>query len=258
MSSGVSGIVLAAGSSSRFRADSREQGRLGDIKQLIELDGRPLVRWVVDAALGSRLSQLIVVLGHASERVARTLDGLEVLMIDNPNYRLGQSTSVITGLAQVAPEARAVMFLPADQPLVSSRLVDRLIAAYLAGGKIVVPVHRGRRGAPVLFDRVFFPELERLEGDAGGRKLLPRHAARIVEVEVEDPAELADVDTPEDLRRMVNLLRNAERGRTPRGHRAAPEPPTRSERDAGCDRESTPRPAGAGCRARPANGGPCQ
>ena len=198
--SAVSGVVLAAGTSSRFGRDGTKGRQRGHIKQLFELDGRPLVRRVVEAALGSQLAEVIVVLGHASERVAQILNGLEVQRVDNPNFSLGQSTSVVAGLAHVTHEAAAAMFLPADQPLLSSRLIDRLIDAYHAGSRIVVPVHKGQRGAPVIFDRAFFGELERLEGDAGGRQLMPRHPGQIAEIEVDDPLELADIDTRADLR----------------------------------------------------------
>ncbi len=190
-----SGVILAAGTSSRFAGASEP-------KQLLELDGRPLLRRVAEAALGSRLAEVVAVLGHAADRVAGALSGLEVRTVENPDYRRGQSTSVRAGLASVAPAARAVLFLPADQPLVSSRLIDRLIETWEAGAGIAVPVCAGERGAPVLFDRAFFAELAALEGDAGGRRLLPRHPDEIVEVEVEDPAELADVDTVDDLRRL--------------------------------------------------------
>ncbi len=196
--SGVTGVVLAAGTSSRLGQKIP--------KQLFELDGRPLLRWVAEAALGSRLSEVVVVLGHAAEGVAGALAGLGAATILNPDYRQGQSTSVRAGLTAVAADAGAALFMPADQPLVSSRLIDRLIDAHDAGAEIVVPTHAGRRGAPVLFARGFFAELAELTGDAGGRKLLPRHRSRIVEVEVEDPLELADVDTEEDLRRLQEAL----------------------------------------------------
>ena len=201
----MSGVVLAAGTSSRFGG--------GLVKQLLELGGRPLARWVVEAALGSRLAEVVVVLGHAAARVEAALDGLAVTTTLNPDYRRGQSTSVRAGLARVAPGARAALFMPADQPLLSSRLIDRLIDAYAAASRapddrpIVVPVEGARRGAPVLFDRGYFDPLAALDGDAGGRRLLPLHEARIVEVAVGDPLELADVDTEADLRRLAARVR---------------------------------------------------
>ena len=204
MSSAISGVVLAAGTSSRFAAKVP--------KQLLELDGRPLVRWVATAALGSRLTEVVAVLGHQATRVGAALEGLAVKAVENPDYARGQSTSVRAGLAAVTPRARAALFVPADQPLLSSRLIDRLIDAYHDAARrgreapIVVPAHRGRRGAPVLFDRSYFAELAALEGDAGGRRLLPRHRSRILEVEVADALELEDTDTAADLARLKGLL----------------------------------------------------
>ncbi len=191
----VAGIVLAAGAPSRLAGEMP--------KQLLELGGRPLVWRAAETALAARLDEVVVVLGHAARRVATALGGLDVRTVTNPDFERGQSTSVRAGLAAVAPETRAALFLPADQPLVTSRLINRLIEAWTSGaGVIAVPACQGRRGAPVLFDRAFFGELAQLEGDAGGRKLLPKHADSIVEVEVDDPLELADVDTEEDLRRL--------------------------------------------------------
>ncbi len=203
----VSGIVLAAGTSSRLAGELP--------KQLLELDGRPLLRRVATAALDSNLAEVVVVLGHAARRVATAIAGLEVKIAENPDFRHGQSTSVRAGLAEIAPDASAAMFLPADQPLLSSRLIDRMIEVYedrsrRDGDWIVVPTCAGQRGAPVLFGRAFFDELAGLEGDAGGRRLLPRHRSRIVEVEVGDAMGLADVDTEADLKQLEQLLNDRE------------------------------------------------
>ncbi len=195
----VAGIVLAAGTSSRLAGTVP--------KQLLEIGGRPLLRRAAQAALASRLAEVVVVLGHASRKVAAALEGLDVRTVENPDFRHGQSTSVRAGLAAVAPGAQAALFLPADQPWVTGRLIDRLIDEWApVDGAIVVPTWQGRRGAPVLFDRALFGELAALEGDVGGRVLLHLHASRVVEVEVDDPLVLADVDTEEDLKRLEALL----------------------------------------------------
>ena len=191
----VSGIVLAAGVSTRMGGAVP--------KQLLELEGEPLVRRVAKAALASRLAEVVVVLGHRAPSVADALAGLEVRTVVNPDFRQGQSTSVRAGLAAISSDARAVVVMPADQPLLSPALIDRLLDAFAASaGRIVLPVCRGRRGAPVLFDRSLFFELEKLEGDTGGRAVLPRYRQEVHELRVEDPLELADVDTEEDLRRL--------------------------------------------------------
>ncbi|MEM7352377.1 MAG: nucleotidyltransferase family protein, partial [Acidobacteriota bacterium] len=191
----VAGIVLAAGSSTRFAGDRP--------KQLLELKGEPFVRRVAQAALAADLHPVIVVLGHAAEDVSTTLHGLDVRQVVNPDYTQGQSTSVRAGLTQVTDGSHAAIFLPADQPLLSSTLIGRLVATYRrTGAPIVVPTHGSRRGAPVLFDHALFGELEQLKGDTGGRAVLPRYASELVEVEVDDPRELADVDNESDLQRL--------------------------------------------------------
>lgn len=191
----VAGVVLAAGRSERFTGARS--------KLLAELGGGSLVRRVVGAACGSRLSQVLVVLGHAADDVRRALAGLDVEWVDNPAYGEGQSTSVRAGIARVSPAARAALFLPADQPLISSQLIDRLIAAYAESGRrIVRPRAAGRPGAPVLWERSLFAALAAVEGDEGGRQLLGRFGGEVLELEVEDPRELEDVDTAEDLERL--------------------------------------------------------
>ncbi len=188
----IAGVVLAAGPSRRF----------GDRppKQLALVGGEPMVRRVARRACESRLSEVVVVLGFACGEIERSLEGLLVRTVKNPEYRRGQSTSVRVGLAAVAERAEAVVFLPADQPHLTTDVIDAILDRYTAtGAAIVVPVHEGSRGAPVLMDRTLFGELEGLEGDSGGRQLFLAHEASIVEVPLESDRPLRDVDTPEDL-----------------------------------------------------------
>ncbi len=195
MSSGIAGIILAAGQSSRFGAP----------KQLHDFAGEPLVRRIARIALASRLAQVRVVIGPHSAAMRQALEGLALQIVENPFFAEGQSTSVRVGLEDL--DATAALFLPVDQPFLDPSLLHRLIAAHEHGsGRIIVPRSGSRRGAPVLFDRAFFPELRALEGDVGGRVLLRRHAAEIHEIEVENPLELTDIDTPEDLRRLERAL----------------------------------------------------
>ena len=191
----VSGVLLAAGASRRFGADLP--------KQLWPVAGEALVRRVARRALGSRLSEVIVVVGHQADRVTAALAGLPVRIVENAAHSSGQASSVRAGLEAVSGAASGSLFLPVDQPHLDSRLIDGLIELFEAtGGPIVVPTFGGARGAPVLFARSLFPELERLEGDAGGRRLFPLHADEIIELPLADSAALKDVDTPEDRQRL--------------------------------------------------------
>jgi len=188
----VSGVVLAAGASRRLPGDLP--------KQLLEWRGEPLVRRVARQARASRLAEVLVVIGHRGDAVRQALAGLDVGIVENPSYAEGQSTSVVAGLTALTASSRAAIFIPADMPNLEAPLFDRLIAAWEeSDAPIVLPSHRGRRGAPVLFDRRLFAQLAAIRGDEGGRQLFPAHEAEIVEVEVESAEALRDVDSEEDL-----------------------------------------------------------
>lgn len=189
----VWGVLLAAGKSVRLGE--------GRVKQLLPFHGEPLVRRTARTALASHLSELVVVVGYAGDAVREALAGLDVRIVDNPDYRAGQSTSVKAGLAAVDPAADSVVFIPVDHPFLTTSVIDQLIAAFAeTGGPIVVPAYRGQRGAPVLLGRSVFPELAEITGDEGGRQLFEQYGDKIVTVPLNSQRPLRDIDTPADYR----------------------------------------------------------
>ena len=192
----VAGVILAAGGSRRFGDDPP--------KQLARFAGEPLVRRAARTASRSRLRELYAVVGYRGEAVASVLAGLAVSVIENPHWQEGQSASVRAAVARLPATVDAAMFLPCDQPLLTVETIDRLLAAYEAGGgSIFVPVAAGRRGAPVVIGRELFPDLARLTGDEGARQLFGVHQPRLVEVEIVDGRALRDVDSPATLARLA-------------------------------------------------------
>lgn len=191
----VAGIVLAAGGSSR----------LGEPKQLVPWRGHPLVWHAVRAALDGGLSPVVVVVGQAAERVRQALAGEPVLWIENRDWQAGQSQSVLAGMAALAEvrPVEAVVMLLADMPFVDAQLVRAVGNRYRkTGAALVAPYANGRRSNPVLFDRVTFDDLQRLEGDQGGRILFQRHPHAAIEW---DDSITFDLDTPADLKRLREL-----------------------------------------------------
>ncbi len=187
----VAAIVLAAGSSRRMG---------GPNKLTATIDGRPIVRIAVEAALASRAEPVIVVTGHRSTEVEAALGGLEVRFVHNPDHAGGLSTSLQRGIESLAPETDGAVVVLADMPRVDAATIDRLIAAFDPGADalIVVPTFEGKRGNPVLWSRRLFADLLAVEGDTGGRHLIGANRDAVVEVEV-GPAVAIDVDTPEGL-----------------------------------------------------------
>lgn len=190
----VAAILLAAGRGTRFGPEP---------KLLAPLDGKPLVRHAAEAALASRASPLLVVVGHAAEAVRRALAGLDLALVDNPDYAQGLSTSLRAGFAALPGEADAALVLLADMPGVGAALIDRLVAAYAGTRPVaVVPLAGGRRGNPVILDRRLAAAVAGLTGDRGAGLLL-RELDGVVEVAIDDAGALDDVDTPEAYRRAL-------------------------------------------------------
>jgi molybdenum cofactor cytidylyltransferase len=182
----------------------------------VDFLGEPLVRRQARTLLAAPFSEVLVVAGHAAERVVEALAGLPVNIVDNPRYRQGQSTSVAAAVERLAATSAAALFVPCDQPLLTAAVLGRLIWAFRrTGAPIVVPAFRGRRGAPVLFARHFFAALAGLEGDVGGRQLLGRYADQVATVALDEEEALWDADTAEDLERLRRLARGEDGGAAP-------------------------------------------
>jgi molybdenum cofactor cytidylyltransferase len=193
----VAAIVLAAGRASR----------MGSNKLLAELDGVPIVRRTVTAALASRARPVVVVTGHEAAAVREALAGLDVAFAHNPAYAEGMSTSLRAGLAAAGPVDAALVCL-GDMPRLAARHLDAVIAAYRGteprpeawpearAETIVVPTYDRKRGNPVLWPRRYFAEIAQLTGDVGARALVDRYADHVLFLPIDDPAILVDVDTP--------------------------------------------------------------
>ena len=188
----IAALVLGAGRSSRMG---------GPNKLLAEINGKPLIRMVVEQALASRARPVIVITGHQHERVEAVLAGLPVRFAHNPHFADGLGTSLKAGIAALPAEVDGAIVCLGDMPQVDASLIDRLIGAIGPdkGALVAVPTIEGKRGNPVVWSRRFFPELMAVEGDVGARYLIGRYPEAVAEVPVSGTAALTDVDTPEAL-----------------------------------------------------------
>ncbi|HZZ61177.1 MAG TPA: nucleotidyltransferase family protein [Roseiarcus sp.] len=193
----VAAVVLAAGRSSRFQA----AGGAEATKLVAKLEGRPIVRSAVDAALASRASPVVVVVGHARGAVEAAVEGSPVTIAFNPDFEAGIASSLKVGLAAAPPGCDGAVVLLGDMPNVAPRLIDDLIAAFEARptAQAVAPIRDGRRGNPVLLSRTLFGEAMDLVGDEGARRLLlALEPGAVAEIAAASDVSF-DVDTPDDL-----------------------------------------------------------
>ncbi|MEQ8194091.1 MAG: nucleotidyltransferase family protein [Rhodospirillales bacterium] len=190
----VAAVVLAAGRSAR----------MGEVnKLLIDIDGMAMIRRTVERVSASGAAPIIVVTGHEPDRIRAALSGCDVQFIHNEEFAQGLSTSLKRGLHAVPADAAGAVICLGDMPALSARHIARLIDAFHdhRGEAICVPVHRGRRGNPVLWPRRFFSEMQSLSGDTGAKSLIERNRAHVADVEMADEGVLRDIDTPEDLKK---------------------------------------------------------
>jgi len=196
MKSFISGVVLAAGESKRFTGYPP--------KQLLEIQEEPLIHLITRQALASQLSEVIVVLGHQSEVMKNHLSDLPVSVVFNKNYASGQSSSVKAGLKSIHSSATSVLFIPIDQPFLTNEVFNQLITAHKEGPSLItLPIYQERRGSPVIFDQIFFPELATITGDEGGRQLLKKHDGKIQTVALDTEYPLLDIDTPDQYKKLL-------------------------------------------------------
>jgi molybdenum cofactor cytidylyltransferase len=188
----IAAAVLAAGQGSRF----------GTRPKLTEpLGRRPVVAWALDAARGSGLAPVVLVLGREAEAVlaAADLDDEGVMVVRNDQWSSGIASSLGAAIVtlQQLPNVDGVVVGLGDQPAVGAEAYRRLASAYDSGARLAVATYSGVRANPVLLARDHWDEALGLEGDEGARVLMRHHP--VVEVPCDGTGEPTDVDTPHDL-----------------------------------------------------------
>lgn len=196
----VAAVVLAAGVSSR----------MGRPKALLPLGGRPMLQWVLEAVGRSRVAHTIVVLGHEASTIRAGVPMGRATVVLNRSYAEGLSGSIRAGLQAVPSQTQAALMVLGDQPFVTAATLDDLIVhAGDPTARIVIPTYHGRLGNPVLLHSDLFADAKALVGDRGFKPVFEQHIQAVLEVPVEDPGVLLDIDTEE---RAAAAQRALERG----------------------------------------------
>ena len=192
----TAGLVLAAGSSRR----------MGSPKQLLPIDGKPLLQLVVEQANRSKLDQVVVVLGAAADEIRAGVELGRAGVLINPDHASGMASSLKAGLASLGDGVDRVVVILGDQPDVDARRLDQLLelqetsglpAAALSFGGLLHP--------PVVLERELWGDLMSLEGDVGCRAVIRARPELVARLPVEDDLKHpVDLDTPDDYRRITS------------------------------------------------------
>ncbi len=189
----IGAIILAAGPSTR----------LGYPKQLIEHDGVALVRRAASVAVDAGAKPAFVIVGASSKEVSNALNGLDgVKILNNERWESGLASSLSAGLAALSADKLigAALVMVADQPLVDSDALKRLMAGFDEHHRIVASAYDDIVGVPVVIGSEHFPALMNLKGDEGAGRWLRARLADVTQVDVASAS--VDIDTPEDAERL--------------------------------------------------------
>lgn len=203
----ISAIVLAAGKSSR----------MGQLKLLLPIAGRSMIRAVIESVLLSKAGEVILVLGNEAVRVRNDVELLgtefeaaksKLKIVENLQFEEGQSTSLKVGLSMVEERSKGALILMGDQPFVEVGIINKLIERFIETNPLmVIPQYPEGCASPVLFARALFPELMTITGDKGGRSIVAKcleteHRHRISVVKVKSDLAGKDIDTWEEFQKL--------------------------------------------------------
>lgn len=188
-------IILAAGSSRR----------MGSQKLLLPFTGSTIIETVIDNVLASSIEHVMVVLGPKQEEILKVIGDRPVQYCHNPEHEKGMLSSIICGIRALPGDAVSALIFLGDQPGIPPAVTNTVINAYneeLFG--IVIPVYNHRRGHPLLVDMKYRNEIEKLDLEEGLRALRHHFPQDVLEVEVDEPGILVDIDTREDYKNATN------------------------------------------------------
>jgi molybdenum cofactor cytidylyltransferase len=189
-------VILAAGQSSR----------MGTPKQLLTYNGNSLIDKVIDTAISSNLSPVVLVLGAFKAEIEVNIlrDGISI--VENTQWNEGMAGSVRIGLEkliEISPNIEGVIFMVCDQPFVNTEILEALIKIQAETGFDAAACrYNGKIGTPALLLKSHFNALFQLKGDTGARKILLENSEKVAIVDFD--AGIFDIDTPEDYQKLTN------------------------------------------------------
>ena len=187
-------LILAAGSSSR----------LGEPKQLLLYDSKPLLQHAIDIALETEKGPVLTILGANAVVIKQQVSLADVHITINDNWQEGMGSTISFGVHRLCglyPQLTAIVIIVCDQPLITSPLLNELIQTYQQKQKRIVACAYGNTlGTPVLFDRRFFTDLMQLKGHEGAKRIIYQNQAEVTAIDF--PGGNIDIDTAADYERL--------------------------------------------------------
>ena len=178
---------------------------MGRPKQLLHVDGRPLLEGIIGHACRSRLDEVVVVLGANADDIVAQVDLGRSRPLLNPDHASGMASSLRAGLAALTPDVERAAIILGDQPAISAALLDELLNLQAASGRPAAALSfDGLLHPPVVLQRELWGDLQSLEGDVGCRAVIRARPELVAALPAGgNSRHPVDIDTPDDYRRLV-------------------------------------------------------
>ncbi|MDN4523862.1 nucleotidyltransferase family protein [Fictibacillus fluitans] len=187
--SSLSCILLAAGCSSR----------MNKVKALLQWQGTSLIAYQIKAIHSSGIKEIVVVLGFRAHELKKELDGHFVKLVINPDYSSGKCSSIRAGCHGMDNHSTGALIAAVDQPLLPGVLCQMDKFHQSDPESIIIPVHNGKRGHPILLPNHLYPELLLISEETEGlRNIIRRHHNKVKFMETDNPSILLNLNTPAD------------------------------------------------------------
>lgn len=193
----IGAVILAAGFSSR----------MGAFKPLLPFGSETALERVIRAFVAAQVSPVLVVVGHRRCELHAVIRKTPALAIFNPDFRQGMFSSIKAGLRALPIDIEAFFVHPVDIPLLNHTVVNRLRQAYRDHPEqsILYPCYQGNPGRPPLIPADLLTTILQAQDRGGLRAVLAAFPERILQVEVDDPGILWDMDVAADYQRLLRL-----------------------------------------------------
>jgi molybdenum cofactor cytidylyltransferase len=187
--SGIWAIILAGGESKRMKTP----------KMLLPFQGKTILEVVIENVVNSEVNRTVVVLGANHKEILNIIAALGITHCYNDRYKDGMLSSVKCGLRSLPAEFKSVLVFQGDQPMIRPETINDVIRAWKNSGKgITIPVYEKKRGHPLLVEKKYRNEIEKLNAEEGLHSLATKFHHDVFEIEVDAPGIIRDIDTRED------------------------------------------------------------
>lgn len=196
----LSCVVLACGCASRF----------GSNKLLVDLDGKPLILYTLEAIPQSYFDEILVITHYSEiESILKTHFSSKFRVIFPPETNLEMGYTIRFATSLISPKSIGCMYCVGDQPLKKQSSLEKQINLFLKNQDFIVALSfEDKRGNPVIFPKNYFTELSLLKDNESGKTVIKNHIDKLILSPAKYVFELQDIDYVDDFKNIKSIIYN--------------------------------------------------